>query len=145
MLFRSDIDAARGWLASKATGWAGGEACSWKVVDAATGELRGSMGLRYIDPIDRAAVASYWTVAGARGRGVAPAALTAATEWAFTELGMHRVTLAHVLANEASCRVATKAGFLLEATIRDSCLLRDGFSDEHLHARLASDPRVGLP
>ncbi len=139
-----DIDAARGWLASRATGWAGGEACSWKVVDAATGELRGSMGLRYIDPIDRAAVASYWTVAGARGRGVAPAALTAATDWAFTELGMHRVTLAHVLANEASCRVATKAGFRLEATIRDSCLLRDGFSDEHLHARLASDPRDGL-
>ena len=97
----------------------------------------------YTDKV-AAAVASYWTVAAARGRGVAPAALTAATDWAFTELGMHRVTLAHVLANEASCRVATKAGFGLEATIRDSCMLRDGFSDEHLHARLVSDPRVGL-
>jgi RimJ/RimL family protein N-acetyltransferase len=139
----SDLDAARGWLASRATGWAGGDACSWKVVDAVTGELRGSTGLRHIDPIDRAAVASYWTVAGARGRGVAPAALAAATHWAFTELGLHRVALAHVLANEASCRVATKAGFGLEATIRDSCLLREGFSDEHLHARLASDPPVG--
>jgi RimJ/RimL family protein N-acetyltransferase len=139
-----DIDAARGWLASRATGWAGGDSCSWKVVDAATGELRGATGLRYIDPIDHAAVASYWTVASARGRGVAPAALSAATGWAFTELGMHRVALAHALANEASCRVATKVGFGLEATLRDSCLLRDGFSDEHLHARLATDPPVDL-
>ena len=137
-----DIDAARTWLASRATGWAGGDACSWKVVDVATGELRGATGMRYIDPIDHAAVASYWTVAGARGRGVAPAALAAAADWAFAELGLHRVTLAHVLANEASCRVAVKAGFGLEATTRDSCLLRDGYSDEHLHARLASDPAV---
>ena len=137
-----DLDAAHGWLASRATGWAGGAACSWKVVDAVTGELRGSVGLRYIDPIDRAAVASYWTLAAARGQGVAPAALTAATDWAFAELGLHRVQLAHVLANEASCRVAVKAGFRLEATIRGSCLLRDGFSDEHLHARLSIDPPV---
>jgi RimJ/RimL family protein N-acetyltransferase len=139
-----DIDAARRWLASRATGWAAGTACSWKVVDAATGELCGSAGLRDIHPIDGAAVASYWTVAGARGRGVAPAALTAATDWAFAELGLHRVTLSHVLANEASCRVAGKAGFGLEATTRDSRLLRDGFSDEHLHARLASDPAIDL-
>jgi RimJ/RimL family protein N-acetyltransferase len=135
----SDLDEARRWLTSRATGWASGASCSWAVVDSATGELLGSIGLRQIDPIDRGAVASYWTVARARGRGVAPAALTAATDWAFAELKLHRVSLGHVLANEASCRVAVKAGFALEATTRGSCLLRDGFSDEHLHARLASD------
>jgi Acetyltransferases, including N-acetylases of ribosomal proteins len=112
------------------------------VVDAASGVLLGSTGLRHIDPIDHSAVASYWTVAQARGRGVATAALTAAADWGFTALRLHRVQLAHVLANEASCRVAAKAGFVLEATTRGSCLLRDGFRDEHLHARLASDPPV---
>jgi RimJ/RimL family protein N-acetyltransferase len=136
----ADLDAARRWLVARSTGWASGDACSWAVVDAATGDLLGSMALRYIDPVDHGAVASYWTVARARGRGVAPAALTAATDWAFATLGSHRVQLAHVLANEASCRVAAKAGFTLEATIRGSCLLRDGFSDEHVHARLATDP-----
>jgi RimJ/RimL family protein N-acetyltransferase len=113
------------------------------VVDSATGELRGSTALRYIDPVDHGAVASYWTLETARGRGVAPSALTAASNWAFDELALHRIQLAHVLANEASCRVAAKAGFALEATTRGSCLLRDGFSDEHVHARLASDPAIG--
>jgi RimJ/RimL family protein N-acetyltransferase len=138
----ADLDAARRWLAARSAGWASGDACSWAVVDSATGELLGSTGLRYIDPIDHGAVASYWTASPARGRGIAPAALTAASDWAFANLESHRVQLAHVLANEASCRVAAKAGFALEATIRDSCLLRDGFSDEHLHARLATDPPV---
>jgi RimJ/RimL family protein N-acetyltransferase len=140
----SGLDAARRWVASRATGWASGASCFWAVVDSTSGSLLGSTGLRYIDPIDHGAVASYWTLAPARGRGVATAALTAATDWGFAELGLHRVQLAHALANEASCRVAGKAGFVLEATTRGSCLQRDGYSDEHLHARLATDPAVHL-
>jgi RimJ/RimL family protein N-acetyltransferase len=134
-----DIAAARRWLVSRATGWADGSSCSWAVVDSTTGTLLGSTGLRHIDPFDRGGVASYWTVAAARGRGVAPAALSAATNWAFAVVGLHRVQLAHVPANAASCRVAEKAGFALEAISRGACLLPDGFSDEHIHARLASD------
>jgi RimJ/RimL family protein N-acetyltransferase len=140
----SGLEAARRWVAERATGWASGGSCGWAVVDSDSGALLGSTGLRHIDPIDQGAVASYWTLAPARGRGVAPAALRAATDWGFTELGLHRVQLAHVLANVSSCRVAAKAGFTLEATTRGSCLLRDGFSDEHLHARLADDPPVQL-
>jgi RimJ/RimL family protein N-acetyltransferase len=140
----SGLAAARRWVASRATGWASGGSCAWAVVDSTSGVLLGSMGLRHIDPIDHGAVASYWTLGSARGRGVAPAALTAATDWGFRQLGLHRVQLAHVLANVASCRVAGKAGFVLEATTRGSCLLRDGFSDEHLHARLTTDPPVDL-
>jgi RimJ/RimL family protein N-acetyltransferase len=138
----SGLAAARRWVASRATGWAGGGSCTWAVVDSTSGALLGSTGLRHIDPIDHGAVASYWTLAPARGRGVATAALTAATDWGFSRLGLHRVQLAHVLANEASCRVAARAGFVLEATTRGSCLLRDGFNDEHLHARVATDPPV---
>jgi [ribosomal protein S5]-alanine N-acetyltransferase len=52
-------------------------------------------------------------------------------------LGLHRVQLQHAVDNAASCRVATKAGFALEGTQRGSCLLAEGFVDEHLHARVA--------
>ena len=40
-----------------------------------------------------------------------------------------------------TCRVATAAGFALEGVARQSYRYPDGlFHDEHLHARLASDP-----
>ncbi|MFI9604107.1 GNAT family N-acetyltransferase [Streptomyces sp. NPDC052043] len=56
----------------------------------------------------------YWTVAHARGRGVAPRALLALTDWAFTRFGDQgptRLELIHQVDNTASCRVARKCGF----------------------------------
>jgi len=96
----------------------------------------GSVALREINRIDQWATASYWTLPAARGREVAPRALTLASTYAVDGLGLHRVQLQHALANTASCRVATRAGFALEGTQVGSCLLADGFADEHLHARV---------
>lgn len=116
---------------------ADGEAIGWAVHE--DGVVVGSVALRDINRVDRWATASYWTLPEARGRGVAPRALVLATRHAFEGLGLHRVKLQHAVANLASCRVAAKAAFALEGTQRGSCLLADGFVDEHLHARVASD------
>lgn len=134
------LDEARAWLAGRAARWADGRAATWAVV-ARGGTLLGSVSLRELDRADAFAVTSYWTVPVARGRGVAGLALLRATSYAFEELGLHRVQLAHAVANVASCRVAEKAGFVLEGTMRESNRLIEGLSDEHLHARLAGDPR----
>ncbi|MFH8800261.1 GNAT family N-acetyltransferase [Streptomyces sp. NPDC017936] len=40
------------------------------------------------------------------------------TRWAFDELGLHRLRLCHAVANEASCRVAGKAGYAYAGTMR---------------------------
>ncbi|MEK8106761.1 GNAT family protein [Micromonospora sp. M12] len=62
------------------------------------------------------------------------------TEWAFADLGLHRVELCHAVANPASCRVADRAGYPAEGTLRESYRYGDGRRyDEHLHARLATD------
>lgn len=112
----------------------GRHAVAWAVEVA--GEVAGAVALRSINRVDHWATASYWTMPRCRGRGVAPRALTAASGYAFDGLGLHRVELQHAVTNAASCRVAVKAGFALEGTQRESCLLADGFVDEHLHARL---------
>lgn len=39
----------------------------------------------------------------------------------------------HARANTASCRVADKAGFVLEAVQWESCLLAQGCVDDHQH------------
>lgn len=114
-----------------------GEAVAWAVTEQDV--IVGAVSLRSINRIDRFTTASYWTMPDARGRGVAPRALGLVTAYAFDAvdgLGLHRVQLQHAVTNTGSCRVATKAGFELEGTQRQSCLLAEGFVDEHLHARV---------
>jgi [ribosomal protein S5]-alanine N-acetyltransferase len=84
---------------------------------------------------------SYWVLPIGRGRGTAPVALRALTQWAFDEVGVPRAELAQSTSNPASCLVATKADFLPEGTARRRTLHPDGWHFMHLHARLnpASD------
>jgi RimJ/RimL family protein N-acetyltransferase len=132
-----DLDQARRWLQGRTERWRDGRACTWAVVE--DGRVVGSVALRDLNAIDHFAVASYWTMPEARGRGVAGQALARASTYAFEGLGMHRVELGHAVANTASCRVAEKAGFAMEGTRREATRLADGFVDEHVHARLATD------
>jgi RimJ/RimL family protein N-acetyltransferase len=43
------------------------------------------------------------------------------------------------VANTASCRVAGKAGFRLEGTLRSALLHTDGWHDMHLHGRTGEE------
>jgi RimJ/RimL family protein N-acetyltransferase len=133
------------WLRVREQGWASGTAAHFAIADATTGALLGTVGIRDINRLPEQALASYWTAPEARGRGVAPRALDVLSRWAFAPrdaggLGLHRLTLDHAVENTASCRVAEKAGFTLEGTMRGSFLAYDGRRyDSHLHARLATD------
>ena len=100
-------------------------------------EVVGRLTLRGVDLEQASAEVTYWVLASARGEGLAPRAVERLVAWAFDDLGLHRLTLVHSTANEASCRVATKSGFALEGTARSSLLHDDGWHDMHLHARLA--------
>lgn len=131
-------DRAKLWIADRAT-WTD-EHASWVVRDL-DGALIGQVSLHQIDPHNAAAEVGYWLTPAGRGRGVATASLSAAARYAFDVLELVRVELFHAVENEASCRVATRAGFLLEGTARQSFVYGDGLRhDEHLHARLATDP-----
>jgi RimJ/RimL family protein N-acetyltransferase len=119
---------------------------SWAVVDAATGELLGSVSVHSIDPRQADAQIGYWTASPARGRGVAPTAVDAACRWAFDALDVERIELCHAVENTASARVAEKAGFTHEGRLRRSFRYGDGVKhDELLWARLADDPAPSLP
>lgn len=74
------------------------------------------------------------------GVGEASLAVATLTGWAFDTLGLHRIELCHAVPNVASCRVADKAGYRHEGTLRESYRYGDGFRyDEHIHGRLATD------
>ena len=127
-------DEALSWVTSWSEQWNAETGVSWAVVENDT--LLGRMGFNHIDLRAGLGEAAYWVLPAARGRGVAPRALRAATDWMFREVGLHRIELLHSIRNEASCRVAVNAGYQLEGVKREHWLLADGWHDVHLHARV---------
>jgi RimJ/RimL family protein N-acetyltransferase len=127
------------WLTHRLD-WTAGTRASWAVVDAGTGELLGSVSLHSINHDQGDAEIGYWTVPAARGRGVASSVVDAVCRWAFGTLRVDRIELCHAVENEASRRVAEKAGFQQEGRLRRSFRYGDGVKhDELLWARLAED------
>lgn len=111
----ADAAAAERWLRDQEEGRETGLRHSFAVVDTALGDRPvGNVALVRPAPGSAAAEVGYWTAAPARGRGIAPQALEALTDWAFTSFaaeGLVRLDLLHQVDNEASCRVAEKAGY----------------------------------
>ncbi|MEV7908245.1 GNAT family N-acetyltransferase [Streptomyces anulatus] len=102
------------------------------------GQVVGNVAVSNIDSHDTGWV-SYWTASHARGRGVAVAAVTKLADWAFRERGLFRLELGHRLNNQASCAVATRAGFLAEGVERAKLSQGGVRHDVERHARLATD------
>jgi len=134
-----DLDSAREWCCRGAD-WTSGAHHTFSVVEVATERLVGNISLFQVDHDNRTASVGYRTAPWARRRGVASTALRAVTEWAFAELDLFRIELRHGVPNITSCRVAHRAGYGLEATLRLAGATPGGARhDEHLHARLRTD------
>ncbi|WP_405062693.1 GNAT family N-acetyltransferase [Kribbella sp. NBC_01505] len=128
-----DIAEAQAWLAQWPERWTAAKAASWAITsgDAVVGQI----GLRQIDLGNATVSLSYWMLPAARGQGLAPRALATLERWCF-DLGFRRLALQHSTRNNQSCRVAEKAGYQLEGTLRGAWRLADGRHDAHLHARI---------
>ncbi|PZG02375.1 GNAT family N-acetyltransferase [Micromonospora deserti] len=134
-------DQVRGWFDQYRQDWAQEKGAHWAVIRR-DGEVLGRIAMRGIDLDDGVANCAYWVLPAARGAGVASRALTALSVWALGETGFHRLELDHSTRNKASCRVATKSGFLLEGTKRSAAIHSDGRHDMHLHARIRGNERM---
>ena len=87
----------------------------------------GSVGGALLEPrrADVAAV-GYWLLPEARGRGYATRAVRLLAEWGIRALGFARVELWATRENDASQRVAERAGFQREGVLRAYAEGRDG-------------------
>jgi RimJ/RimL family protein N-acetyltransferase len=84
----------------------------------------------------RVAEMAYAVAPAARGHGVATAAVELLARWAFAELAIARIELRVEPGNEASERVAVKAGFVREGLLRSAFVVRGHRRDVNLYARL---------
>ncbi|MFE1426090.1 GNAT family N-acetyltransferase [Streptomyces fungicidicus] len=131
------------WVAEQRRGWETGERLAFAVreTDASDARPAGHVVLRRGSAGSASAEVGYWTAAHARGRGVAPRALTAVADWAFAVFaadGLTRLDLLHQVDNTASCRVAEKSGFALSGLLPAA---PPAFPlDGHRHVRRAPAP-----
>ncbi|MER5638787.1 GNAT family protein [Kitasatospora sp. NPDC002227] len=119
--------------------WQAETAAIWAIAPADGGPAIGLIGWGDLDLEEGTAEIVYWVLPPARGRGVVLAALTRLTRWALDDLGLHRLRLCHAVGNPASCRVAEKAGYTFEGTMRSALIHADGWHDQHLHAFVRGD------
>jgi ribosomal-protein-serine acetyltransferase len=129
---------ARSWLEAEAERWTSGLEYQFAIVSAEGAQL-GGCGLNSINPDHKLANLGYWVRSSAAGRGVAPAAVRALRDWAFTATDLQRLELVVASENRRSLRVAEKAGAAFEGTLRQRFLLHGRFHDAALFAFVRPD------
>ena len=108
---------ARQFIEGTAIDLASGRELALAIVDGED-RLLGALGMSNFDWDDRSAEIGYWMAAEARGRGIGARATRMLAVWALTSLGMERVALLAHPENVASQRLAERAGFTREGTLR---------------------------
>jgi [ribosomal protein S5]-alanine N-acetyltransferase len=92
----------------------------WVICAAATGERLGNAAV----DLDTGRLA-YWVAAAARGRGVATAAVRLMADYAFDASELEMLRLWVKAGNDASARVAMKAGFVRAPELDETIEVKD--------------------
>ena len=134
---RSTTQAALLWVGCRAD-WSAGAQSPWRSPTPATGRCWASVSLHHI--LHGNATIGYWTIAAARGRGIASTAVAALTAWGFGTSGYTASNSATRSPTPPPAASPTGPATVAEGTLRESHRYGDGRRhDEHLHARLATD------
>jgi RimJ/RimL family protein N-acetyltransferase len=105
------------------------------IVEKTTGTILGGSGLHRVDWKLRLFEIGYWLRQDAQGHGYATETVQLLTRLAFDELDANRVELRIDTRNVPSLRVAERAGYVLEGTLRRRMPAPDGIAaDMHVLA-----------
>ena len=137
-----DDNDARTFIAMAEQGRLEGERLSLALTSVEGGELLGAIEVRP-KAADGGVGVGYWVAAHARRRGTASRALELVSAWAIEALGARRVqVVAHPL-NEASQRVALRAGFTREGLLRNYEVRKGKWEDRVVFSLVPTDIEEG--
>ncbi|REJ78765.1 MAG: N-acetyltransferase [Acidobacteria bacterium] len=124
----------RSFIAKSTRDFSANESMNFHVIE--NGEIVGALGLNYIDKVNKGTELGYWLSEHATGRGIITRCVKRLTDFAFEELGMHRVVIRAAPGNIRSCAVPERLGFTKEGTLREAEWLHDRFVDLVVYAML---------
>ena len=119
-------------------GWQSGRRAEFLAVESATSRRLGRVGIGM--QAAGAAEVGYWVDPAARQRGVASQGVRVLCAWAFATLDLEIIEWRAEVGNIASRRVAEKAGFLIEATLRKRQVHRGTRVDVWVGSLLKGEP-----
>jgi RimJ/RimL family protein N-acetyltransferase len=103
------------------------------------GEVAGGCGLNRFDQVNGRANLGYWLRTDRTGRGWATRATVLLARHGLTRLGLERVEILMSVENQASRRVAERAGAVFEGTLRHRILLHGVYHDAHLYSMIRTE------
>jgi ribosomal-protein-serine acetyltransferase len=115
------------------------ELYSFAIVDARAGDFLGGVGLSQINRVHQMANLGYWVRTSRTERGVASAATRLVAGFGFRQLGLQRIEIVAATGNQASQRVAEKAGALREGVLRKRLLIHGEAHDAVVYSLVAED------
>ena len=130
---------AQAFIERAARAWAGGSAATFVISQSAGGAGLGTLGLHLAAGDAGLAELGYWLTKEARGRGAATIAVQLVSRWAFTAVGIDRLSLQTAPENVASQRVAERAGFTREGLLRAWMPTPGGRRDSVMFSLLPAD------
>ena len=110
------------WIGSRESMAAEGQEYTFAIVGA-DGRFLGGCGLNQINRLQRFANLGYWVRTSATRKGVATEAVRQAAAFAFERTDLVRLEIVCAVGNEASQRVAERAGAVREGVLRNRLLL----------------------
>lgn len=106
----------------------------------AKAEFIGLIGFHDTDTDNHKSELGYWLSQAHQGRGIITKAVQTLCEYAFKEMGIHRIQIRCAVGNTASQRIPLKLGFLYEGIERDGeCVKEDIYRDIEVYSLLKTD------
>ncbi|CAN5732638.1 GNAT family N-acetyltransferase [soil metagenome] len=133
---------AIGFVADTIDAWELGRDPTFAIVDRHSGRMVGCVGLRGESHGGHAMEIGYWMAPAGRGRGLMTEAVKLVSRWALDDLAVERVGLLVYVGNDASARVAERAGYQREGLLRRYAMQRGVARDCVIFSLLRDDPAV---
>lgn len=115
--------AALDWITTHRPAWEAGSQASFAIIDKATNELRGAIGLslKMTEDGQTEAELGYWLGVAYWGQGIVSEACQRIVEFGLNDLRLGRIHARRLSINPASGRVLEKAGFSHIGTAEGTC------------------------
>jgi len=127
------------WLRRYEDGWRNGSSAGFAIRDVGDGAAIGFAAFVHLDLARSEGEIGYMVDPVARGRGAATRAVRLLTDWGLAGLRLERIELRIDARNEASSRVAERAGYRLDGVLRSLSFKEGRRTDTAVWSRLRTD------